>query len=267
MPAPGIPKVGRGSNQYKSSAGSRVKASASRAGTEVIRNAVETERVASAFLGGSGGRVRGRTLGALILRAASNEPEDRSAVARMGSCPSEMLDVLAGDSDPLVRKAVAQNPGASDAALRWLSTDSVQRVREIVATHSRDGEWLSSCARDVTRVRVCAARNPNLSESDAVALATDGESKVRESLAAHSAHAQLLTDLIEDKASAVRRSAVENWNTPRNAAELALHDKVGSVREALARRQDLPSSVVAALRVDPLGVVRSAVNANAAYNK
>ena len=58
------------------------------------------------------------------------------------STPAEALEMLAGDDDYFVRKAVAQNASAPPEALEKLAGDDAQWIRRAVAHHPSAPEEL-----------------------------------------------------------------------------------------------------------------------------
>ncbi|THV42931.1 hypothetical protein [Glycomyces buryatensis] len=72
---------------------------------------------------------------AVWLAVIDGHPEYRKWVAHNKTVPLEVLDLLAGDEDAIVRLRVAGKRKVSDRILRRLADDSHESVRMRVARH------------------------------------------------------------------------------------------------------------------------------------
>lgn len=77
---------------------------------------------------------------AVWMKVIADYPDYRQWVAHNKTVPLEVLDLLAGDEDAIVRLVVAGKRKASDRILRCLAVDTDESVRLRVACHRNAAE-------------------------------------------------------------------------------------------------------------------------------
>ncbi|MGC4154464.1 MAG: hypothetical protein QM628_15500 [Propionicimonas sp.] len=126
---------------------------------------------------------------------------------------ADILDRLAKDRDPAIRKAVAGNPNAPATALSRLATDSWPAVRQLVAVHrSAPPSALAKLARNKKDIdtRRYVARNPSTPAEVLAGLAGDPDAGVRYWVAwSPNLPLKALEGLASDPSEEVRQKALE----------------------------------------------------------
>lgn len=175
----------------------------------------------------------------LLASSPAAQPEVRAAIAS-SALGSDVLAVLAADSDLTVRVALATNPDLAEATRLQLLSDAEE-------------------------VRVALAGNPSLSPDEVATLAGDQSYLVRAALAGNCRvlDPPTIRILAGNSTEAVRIAlASQPWLTLDVASRLA---KGGvAVRTALARWSDLPYSLQAQLAQNAEIEVRAGVVHNPA---
>ena len=167
---------------------------------------------------------------------------NRAWLASDPSAPSELLERLAADPDPLVRMEVARNPATPLAVLETLAADPDPLVRVHAVA---DGAALSDDRRADLWNRLIHDKDWRARSFAAVAPGLP---------------AGLLARLTEDPDQDVRRAVAERDLpdlTPALMEKLS-RDPAPEVRARIARHPNFPPALAAALAEDPDSDVRAA---------
>ena len=147
------------------------------------------------------------------------------------------MRLLAGDTDPFVRTAVAANP-------------AVGRFRGVAEALAADQDL---------KVRLAAAANPGM---EAALLAEDPDVGVRAAVAARCDVGAVTAALSADQDLKVRLAAASNPDCPAGALDGLSTDSVAAVRAAAAAHRSCPPEALDRLASDPDERVLAATAAN-----
>ena len=224
----------------------------------VIRAVENKPRTGDVHLFGTSGWAGRRTRGvaltrhAAVMSATQPTKRHRIGVSTSASCPSLILETLAGDDLFEVRTATSVSTAASAALLARLAADPDLDVGAIVAANPATPQtqlrFLSH--HEHGPVRGVAAANPaNPLWED---LATDPEPEVRAKAATNPrCDATLLTRMSSDPYPEVRAAVAAHDLCPPEMVVRLCADLVSSVVIAAATRQDLSREAFETLATGP----------------
>lgn len=176
-----------------------------------------------------------------------------------------VLDLLAKDTRPQIRSAVAVSPHASVSLLMALAEDSNHDVRSKVARNpNTPAILLNKLAMDRhADVRACVAANRSAPTDALELLGGDRDNEVRRDVALNArTPLHVFEVLAKDNNSAVREVLATNIKAPATVLSKFIQDRSKPVREALAQNPSTPSSTLNTLAIDNQVSLRIAVGEN-----
>lgn len=199
-----------------------------------------------------------------------NSPSDRvrRSVAKLASCPSEILEQLLCDKKFSVRLAALNNP-ALDLSIRQRVTRSLaeSKIEELIILLGLDEvpvdllEILAASADPV--VRQLVARNRHVSIPVLESLARDDVGMVRASVAQNPrTPLNILDCLAVDREMDVRINVAKNDRAPVHVLEILGLESSLDIRLAVAWNPNSPSHVLTALAIDVESVMCSFMDRN-----
>ena len=140
------------------------------------------------------------------------------------------------DDNTRTRKAVAQRRDLNHAAFEILLRDSKPGVREEAAKNKRCPKALLSLVKGDKATTVRAVVNKRSNAGTTGGMVNKGSATERARLAKKTDSAELLNELAEDRATSVRVTVAQNYETPEAVLVKLTSDKDPKVRRAAARR-------------------------------
>ena len=188
---------------------------------------------------------------ALLREWASNSDPNFSRLFGCALLMPGILQAYLSDPDPPIRQFVAINPGATDTLLEALATDADPSVRKAVARRAT-GKLRETLAADADgSVRsALAAEQGAQSEELAQELSYDSDPGVRSAIALRATDEELLARLSIDQSVVVRAFVARNSNAPESLLTRLVGDVDPSVREAAAANDRTPTSCLEKLLED-----------------
>ena len=190
----------------------------------------------------------------LVHLATHPNPVLRQGVARQAATPPHLLQRLACDEDPNVRKAaVSQGHRLPHDLLVQLSADKAPYISRLAMkfVDVQSPEFERAAIRGSARTRSAAARRVDCPPQVLEQLARDADAGVRILTAENpSCPSAGLIPLADDKSHRVRMGLARNTAIPVEAAQRLAHSTERLVRLSLASNPACPGHVVVQLAAD-----------------
>jgi len=195
----------------------------------------------------------------------------RRKLASNPRVPSDVLQILAGDSEWSVRRVVAGNPSLPAESLDRLTCDTFEAVRRVVASRTDlSAKCVKALAADKDEwVRQWVARNPATSPRQLYALSTDNVADVRRAVARNKACTlRLVEKLASDSDAWVRAGIAYRRNLPSRLLRLLETDIDNiDVLSGVAQNQGASQRTLKKLAIHPNPDVRRGVILNKNANR
>ena len=207
---------------------------------------------------------------ASVLRrvaAADNEYNQhlRTGAAANPNCPPELLDVLAGDSNDLVRAAAARNPSCPPELLARLasdtSTDADVAMNALMNPSCPEQTLRQACGDNFDgEQRHSAGTNPSCPLDLMERIIEDPARHIAFWVAVNpSCPPELIERSAADPSSPLRSGVARRRDCPLHLLEHLADDEDWMIRRDVVENPAAPHRVVVALKEDPVGNVRQAV--------
>ena len=189
----------------------------------------------------------------------------KQAIARRSDLPGDIVEQLAKDKSPFVRRNISSCKDLHKDLVVQLAQDESEDVRIAIARRSDLPEDLVfQLAQDEhINVRGSVLYRDNLPESVIRLFARDENPGFRWKIANRSDLPEdLVFQLAYDKDASIRSNIIYRKDLPEKIIKDLAKDKSGDVRAAIAKRSDLPEKFVKDLAKDKRKDVRAAIASN-----
>jgi hypothetical protein len=196
----------------------------------------------------------------LQLLAKDSSPETRGAVAAHPQTNIALLEALFDDSEELVWQDLARNPNLPEALQQKLLARGPMMPRILAANPGTTNTIRAQLAQDKSEsLRKVVARNVTTPAEVLLLLTSDNTIEVRELLATHpNASAEVLQKLAHDPKIEIRELVPWHKNITRDSLEILAADKSAQVRAQVAQSPLTPEDLREKLSKDKSTVVKKA---------
>jgi hypothetical protein len=204
----------------------------------------------------------------MLLQSKMATKKVRVAVASNLNTPVHILEKLAGEEDPEVRRAAFLNPNTPTAIFqlfhKYQNAITLVTPQRTIANPQADAQTLCKIAKcQWTHICKEVASHPNTPTSLLIDFAHHKYWRIRASAANNpNLPIDLLEQLARDKRLGVRQGVVLNPNTPTTVLMRLLKDKSWDLRRNIAQHPNVTPAILVSLAKDNYASVRVAVIEN-----